>query len=291
MNKDKLLKSAPSITASLLLIAATATVGWRGYQFWLDYNTTKEIVVKAAPAAQVKQERTVQQLAPLNLFGKNEPVAQKKETEDLPSTNLRLTLRGVAATNLEKGESGGALIEGPDRNTDFFRVGENMPGNATLHSVYANRVVIDRRGSLENLFFPEDSSSGASIETYASVSRDDSSDYSEPAYEEPVYEEPQYQEPEYPEPQYEEPKYEQPDSGGEPVPVVDAPHDDGSQQAISEPAYQEEPTYAIDQPPEEFSEPSSDNSSELSEMDEQRRQEIRDRLQKLREQIRQKNNG
>ena len=35
-------------------------------------------------------------------------------------------------------------------------MGDELPGNATLRSVRPNRIIIERSGKLENLYFPED---------------------------------------------------------------------------------------------------------------------------------------
>ncbi|WP_020408186.1 type II secretion system protein N [Hahella ganghwensis] len=254
MNQEALQQSLPRIATLLIVVMAAALIGLRAYAFWRDYQTLdKEVSVKSSQVASAQKERPISSLVALNLFGrkieKTEPEVQA--TEDLPETNLKLTLRGVSAT--EEDSIGGALVEGPDRQTEFFRIGDDMPGNATLHSVYANRVVIDRRGKLENLFFPVEYDNSA-FEVYDS-SRDSGDNYSEPPFEEPEYPEPQYVEPEYPEPQYAEPDY-----SGQPDPI-------------------------------DFTQPPVNAQPALDGMDEQRREEIRNRLQQLREQIRQQNNG
>jgi general secretion pathway protein C len=75
------------------------------------------------------------------------------DTENLPETNLRLFLRGVLAADGEF--PGSALIEDDKSKTEAYLVGDELPGNATLRSVHPNRVIIERSGKLENLYFPE----------------------------------------------------------------------------------------------------------------------------------------
>ena len=85
--------------------------------------------------------------------GKEAPQTEP-DTENLPETNLRLFLRGVLAASGDF--PGSALIEDDKRNTEAYLVGDELPGNATLRSVRPNRIIIERSGKLENLYFPED---------------------------------------------------------------------------------------------------------------------------------------
>lgn len=97
-------------------------------------------------------------IASYSLFGDfNKVIDEKPDIQELPKTNLRLTLTGVSATENQK--SATALIEGPDRTTESYRIGDNLPGNASLHSVHNDRVILSRSGKLETLFFTESDSS------------------------------------------------------------------------------------------------------------------------------------
>jgi general secretion pathway protein C len=75
------------------------------------------------------------------------------ETENLPKTNLRLILRGALAADGEF--PGSALIEHPDGETEVYMVGDSLPGDARLRTVLSNRVILERNGTLESLYFPE----------------------------------------------------------------------------------------------------------------------------------------
>jgi len=237
VNQASLQKLAPRYITIALAIVALIFLSLNGYAFWRGYQDLKRTVsTKAVVDQDQSSERPIASIVDLNLFGKKEDKATIVAivTEDLPETNLKLILRGISATNAD--DSSGALIEGPDRQTEFFRIGDNMPGNAVLHAVFANRVVIDRNGRFENLYFPESrGDDGRGIETY--------DDPSKPLIEE-LYEEPIYPEPEYIEPDYENPDAEQPTNDANPA---------------------------------------------LNGINEQRREEIRNRLRQLREQIKNQN--
>ncbi|MBZ2168180.1 type II secretion system protein N [Marinobacter sp. F4216] len=153
----------------LAILAGGAMLGvtaWQGYSFW--QSTQQEIVDPSGQdsmnSSQERREPPEVNLASLELFGTASKEGEIKavDTENLPKTNLRLFLRGVLAADGEF--PGSALIEDSKGNTDAYLVGDELPGNASLRSVHPNRVIIERSGKLENLFFPEDDNrSGLSV--------------------------------------------------------------------------------------------------------------------------------
>ncbi|HTN34010.1 MAG TPA: type II secretion system protein N [Marinobacter sp.] len=153
----------------LTLVAGAAMLGttaWQGFSFWsgesdqaVDASVSAE--GRAFPA-EVKVPSV--SLASIDLFGSPSLTENNQvvDTENLPETNLRLYLRGVMAAEGEF--PGSALIEDSKNKTEAYLVGNELPGNAILRSVFPNRVIIDRQGKLENLFFPEsDDRSGVSF--------------------------------------------------------------------------------------------------------------------------------
>jgi general secretion pathway protein C len=81
---------------------------------------------------------------------------------DAPDTTLSLTLKGILSR--EEDLNGSVIISanrGEDRN---YRVGQTVEGadGATLHSVYSDRVLLDRNGRLETLRLPKELSASAS---------------------------------------------------------------------------------------------------------------------------------
>ncbi|MFD2231744.1 type II secretion system protein N [Alkalimarinus sediminis] len=160
MNTLGLQQKAPVVILVLLILAMLFTLGLQAYEFFMPgYSESSE----SAPVKEASTSTTRQQPRPeLNvdqyeLFGKPiDPNQQQQavKTEDLPKTNLRLTLRGVSAST--KIEQASALIEGPNKETLKYSVNDTLPGNAKLKSVHEKRIVIERNGRLENLYFPED---------------------------------------------------------------------------------------------------------------------------------------
>jgi general secretion pathway protein C len=170
---SKHLMTAAALALVALLLASTA---WQAWRVWQQESVGG--VIAAVSEDFVASQRQAPQIAlsSVQLFGTtlaNAPGVQQS-TENLPETNLKLTLRGVLAANGNFG--GSALIEDDRNNTDAYLVGDSLPGNATLRSVHPARIIIERSGKLENLYFPEiDNRSGLSAVAEATQSP-------EPAY-------------------------------------------------------------------------------------------------------------
>ena len=155
-------KRLPMLVAALLVLAMLGSLGWQGYRFVQSrhYSGQHQRATAARRHTAAAQPRV--DLAKLSLFGdSNVTTQQTLATANLPKTNLRLVLRGVMAST-DKGPAS-ALVEGPDQKTQDYSLGDTLPGNAKLHAVYTNRVVIERQGHLENLYFPKPEAAGADI--------------------------------------------------------------------------------------------------------------------------------
>jgi general secretion pathway protein C len=112
---------------------------------------------KVAPATIVQppnsQSVDVASIATAHLFG--EPPIQAAAAQDAanaPPSNLPLVLVGIISA--DDPENGLAILGENAAGAKVFAVGDKVPGNAKLHSVYSDRVVIDRNGTLESLMLP-----------------------------------------------------------------------------------------------------------------------------------------
>ena len=144
----------------IALLLAAVTAGGLTMQLLPIYQAEedKTKTSKAAPQL-LKQESLTEtrthNIASFKLFGDMNKViaAPTPIAKDLPKTNLKLKLTGVMASTASAEAS--ALIEGPDKKTLNYRIDDELPGGASLKQVYADRVVIERSGRLENLVFVE----------------------------------------------------------------------------------------------------------------------------------------
>lgn len=82
---------------------------------------------------------------------------------DAPDTTLSLVLKGILS--IEDDASGGAIIQSGPGSERAYRGGQTIEGadGAKLHSVYADRVLLDRSGRLETLRLPKELSNSAPI--------------------------------------------------------------------------------------------------------------------------------
>lgn len=149
----------PVALSALLVVALSGTVYW---QLKPLLEPKKQVTVSAKTVnLNAPTNKRDHNISAFKLFGNaSSPKVVNPVQQKLPVTKLRLTLTGVLAS-LSATEAS-ALIEGPDKKTENYRIGEELPGNAILKHVYADRVIVERAGRLENLYFPEVISSGIS---------------------------------------------------------------------------------------------------------------------------------
>ncbi|WP_369602035.1 type II secretion system protein N [Hahella sp. SMD15-11] len=157
---------SPKRTAAILLVAMLAWLGFQGWTAWKQLGSWQNpppVRMIQPPAARTVEGEAI---ARVHLFGEPQAVTPEKSIpEDLPETRLRLTLRGVADGS--DGREEGALIDGPDGRTEFYRLGETVTGGALLKDVREDSVVLDRKGKLEVLRFPETSETSGGFEVTA----------------------------------------------------------------------------------------------------------------------------
>lgn len=111
----------------------------------------------STPAAQRSQSQVdEQQIAAWHIFGEAgvEETVVQPVTVDAPDTSLKLTLRGVFASD-EPGEAR-AIIGDPRGQEEHYSVGDPLPGNAKLTEIHTDRIILERNGRYETLRLPRD---------------------------------------------------------------------------------------------------------------------------------------
>lgn len=120
-----------------------------GDEVWLTssaFRSSVQMVTRSADTA-VRNPQTLAQITDADLFGH-----AANQNSNLPETNLQVVLRAVFAASDSKQAS--AVIETTDGHSEIVKVGASVGGNAVLHEVLDNRVVLSRNGALETLYFP-----------------------------------------------------------------------------------------------------------------------------------------
>ena len=92
-----------------------------------------------------------------HLFGAAPP--PKVDAANAPATSMPLVLTGIIAGN--DPQNGLAIIGPTPQAAKVYAVGDTISGGPKLHSVYTDRVVIDRDGQLESLALPHQMAVGA----------------------------------------------------------------------------------------------------------------------------------
>jgi general secretion pathway protein C len=93
-----------------------------------------------------------------HLFG-TAPPPPPVDDANAPQTNMPLVLTGIIAAGDPK--QGLAIIGTSATNAKIYPVGDRVPGNARVHAVYADRVLLERNGTIEALLLPHKFSGGS----------------------------------------------------------------------------------------------------------------------------------
>lgn len=148
------MQQAPRVVAGLAVIG----IAWQAAQLtWLILTPKTQItagsapVVMATPAARTTATNT-QTIADAHLFGLPSATPSAADPSNLPQTQMSLVLAGTIAFN--DPEAGYAIVGENAANAKFYKVGATINGAARLHSVYSDRVIIERNGTLETLVLP-----------------------------------------------------------------------------------------------------------------------------------------
>ena len=146
-NNPVIMAGAALVTAAGLATAASFGILLTALLYSPDINF--QISARETPTNTINPEDIGQR----NFFGLAQ-AAPSIIVEDLPETKLELKLRG-AFTAVDKANAG-AIIEDDRKVAHHYAIGDEVPGDATLRAIYADRVVLARNGLLETLYFPDE---------------------------------------------------------------------------------------------------------------------------------------
>lgn len=160
-------KSLPRWVALLLVVAIAwqlARIIWMlmpGSDVGNQVITPPTQIARAAGAA--GRNIDAQLIANTHLFGEADPeeviVAPQENVENLAETRLSLSLKGTIASPDEA--SSIAIIADSRNEEKIYSIKDTVTAGATLHAIYADRVVLNRGGTLEVLKLPKEFPAGS----------------------------------------------------------------------------------------------------------------------------------
>jgi general secretion pathway protein C len=124
-------------------------------------STAPSIAMAQAPVSVPEGPRraNVAGIANSHIFGTAAPPAQpQQDAANAPQTSMPLVLTGIIADDDPR--TGFAILGESAAAAKVYAVGDNVPGGARLHSVYEDRVLLDRGGRLESLALPRNAMAG-----------------------------------------------------------------------------------------------------------------------------------
>lgn len=117
----------------------------------------------AVPVVQQPPRRAnVAAIANAHIFGQPAPPEKPpQDASNAPQTSMPLVLTGIISDDDPR--NGLAILGENAAAAKVYAVGDNVPGGARLHSVYSDRVLLDREGQLESLALPRNVLAGMSM--------------------------------------------------------------------------------------------------------------------------------
>jgi general secretion pathway protein C len=143
------------VSAGLVLLLA-----WQAVQLtWTLLGSRRapapaELAPAAAPQAPARPAMDIGRIVGAHLFGvPGAPASGETDPASVAATQMSLVLAGtIAHADPEKGF---AIVGESAATARVYAVGKTITGGTKLHSVYPDRVILDRGGKLEALILPK----------------------------------------------------------------------------------------------------------------------------------------
>jgi len=156
-------RTLPSLVSLLLVVL----IGWQlARMIWMLVPGSAVGDAVSPPASLPESTSTMQSstdvnaIADTHIFGiadaeQSGPLPVPEPDDDLADTRLvNLTLNGTVASEVPNYSI--AIISDGGNDQEVYVIGESVGNNATLHAVYADRVVLNEKGVLTNLKLPRE---------------------------------------------------------------------------------------------------------------------------------------
>ena len=149
----------PGAASGLLVVL----LGWYGAGLvWAilpgtpDFDWSERVPLTTAPVMTAPQDSGIDfiAIADSHLFGEADAAAPPTTAVSAPETRLNLKLLGTIAASDDS--IAHAIITDDRKQTNVYFVEDPVPGNATLHEVFPDRVILKRGGAYETLRLPKE---------------------------------------------------------------------------------------------------------------------------------------
>jgi general secretion pathway protein C len=145
--RASVLARAPQVATFILALALAAQLAFIVVAMTSRSRQAPPPSAATAPLPQLD----IGGLVNAHLFG-NAAAPASGDAANAPPSSMPLVLAGVLAT--EDPTQGMAIIGESAQAAKVVAVGQQVPGGAQLHSVYSDRAIIDRGGTLESVYLP-----------------------------------------------------------------------------------------------------------------------------------------
>jgi general secretion pathway protein C len=149
----------PLILTGLVIILLTSNLAEFTWMLFSDnsaISSSKPVAQSTRSSNSASQNDRLKDVAKISLFGKAKEknvASSKQELINAPKTTLSLILKGVLADDDQSRAI--AIIADARGKEKHYLIGAVLPGNAKLHKVYADRVILSRAGRFETLSLPK----------------------------------------------------------------------------------------------------------------------------------------
>lgn len=157
--RTQMLERLPWILTVVLIVVLcfrVAELTWRVVPF----SEMEEAIPPELPASSAQIAKPVVQasISQSNLFGRVEIAVAPKAEEQVvvPETRLNLTLLGVIASSAAG--TAKAIISDASGNEEYYSIGMQVPGGASLEEIHSDYVMLKRNNRMEILRLPTDES-------------------------------------------------------------------------------------------------------------------------------------
>ncbi len=172
MDGDRMVSAANQLLPRWVALALVVGIAWQlAAVIWLLMPGSQVSDQLITPPTQIAQAASsgsasidTQLIANTHLFGEADPAEviapePQESHENLPETRLNLSLKGTIAS---QDENTSIAIIADNRNEEkVYVIKDTVAPGATLHAIYADRVVLNRGGTLEVLKLPKEFPAGA----------------------------------------------------------------------------------------------------------------------------------